>query len=167
MMKTMPGSPLRTMALWAMTVLTTSAGAAGVDDPAKPHERTSATQASNSKPVQVVLRADGATVLVTLDDNDTSKDFVRLLPLELTLEDYAGTEKISYLPRKLSTRKAPLGYLPHSGDVAYYAPWGNLALYYEGFDYSPGLIRLGQVQSGLERLRQPGPMKVLIEQVSE
>jgi len=26
-----------------------------------------------------------------------------LLPLTATLEDYAGTEKISYLPRKLST----------------------------------------------------------------
>lgn len=117
--------------------------------------------------MQIALHAEGATLLITLDDNETSQDFTRLLPLDITLEDYAGTEKISDLPRKLSTRNAPPGYLPQPGDVAYYAPWGNLALYHKGFDYSPGLIRLGQVQSGLEMLRRQGPMKVRIERVSE
>lgn len=42
----------------------------------------------------------------TLDDTETTKDFASLLPLPLTLEDYASTEKISDLPRKLSRRRA-------------------------------------------------------------
>ena len=38
----------------------------------------------------------------TLMNKATARDFVALLPIALTLDDYAGTE-ISYLPRKLST----------------------------------------------------------------
>jgi hypothetical protein len=41
----------------------------------------------------------------TLIDSATSRDFVSLLPLKLTLEDYGETEKIAYLPRKLSTER--------------------------------------------------------------
>lgn len=32
-------------------------------------------------------------VTATLDDNATSRDFISLLPLTLTLEDYNGTER--------------------------------------------------------------------------
>jgi Cyclophilin-like family len=32
---------------------------------------------------------------------------------------------------------------PSIGDIAYYAPWGNLALFYKDFGYSNGLITLG------------------------
>lgn len=159
--------PLRALAWCLMSAATAPASAASAENLVKTTERTTATQARSSNPLQVAVHANGATLLITLDSNETSKDFMRLLPLELMLEDYAGTEKISYLPRKLSTRKAPLGYLPRTGDVAYYAPWGNLALYHKDFDYSPGLIRLGHVQSGLDRLRTPGPMKVRIEPVSQ
>jgi hypothetical protein len=39
-----------------------------------------------------------AVITATLTDSQTTRDFVSLLSLILTLEDYAGTEKISYLP---------------------------------------------------------------------
>ena len=38
------------------------------------------------------------TVTATLIDSDTARDFVSLLPLTLTLEDYNKTEKVSDLP---------------------------------------------------------------------
>jgi hypothetical protein len=31
------------------------------------------------------------------------------------------------------------------GDITYYAPWGNLAIFYRDFGYSPGLVRLGHI----------------------
>jgi hypothetical protein len=34
------------------------------------------------------------------------------------------------------------------GDITYYAPWGNLALFYRDFPYSNGLIRLGTLDTG-------------------
>ena len=65
-----------------------------------------------------------------------------MLPLTLTLKDYAGTEKISDLPRKLSTQGAPSGSDPSVGDITLYAPWGNLAIFYRDFGYASGLIIL-------------------------
>jgi len=38
------------------------------------------------------------------------------------------------------------------GDITYYAPWGNLAIFYRDFDYSRGLVRLGRIDSGIEAL---------------
>jgi hypothetical protein len=58
----------------------------------------------------------------TLADSEAARDFASLLPLSLTLEDYAATEKISDLPKPLSTSSAPAGITPKVGDLAYYAP---------------------------------------------
>lgn len=80
----------------------------------------------------------------------------------MALEDYAGTEKITYLPRKLSTAGAPEGVVPVAGDLAYYAPWGNLAMFYRDFRYSPGLIRLGRITSPLDALRFKGNLQARI-----
>jgi hypothetical protein len=95
----------------------------------------------------------GRNVLTaTIHENPTTIDFLSMLPLTLILEDYANTEKISYLPRKLSVRDAPSGSDPSPGDIAYYSPWGNLAIFYRDFGYSSGLIILGKLDSGIEIL---------------
>lgn len=56
-----------------------------------------------------------------------------MLPLELTLRDCNGTEKISDLPRKLDTTGAPKIYAPSAGNITFYAPWGKLAIFYKPF----------------------------------
>jgi hypothetical protein len=99
----------------------------------------------------------------TLVDTATSRDFVSLLPITLNLDDYAATEKISDLPRRLSTEGAPPGSDPAAGDIAYYAPWGNLALFHKDFRYSSGLIKLGKLDSGVEALDVPGSVRATIE----
>jgi hypothetical protein len=105
--------------------------------------------------------------MATLADNPTTRDFVSLLPMSVELKDHAQTEKVSDLPRKLSTADAPAGSDPEVGDIAYYAPWGNLALFHKDFSYSKGLIKLGRIDSGVETLRRPGPVAARIELVSE
>ena len=68
---------------------------------------------------------DDMKIRISMNGNEitaTSRDFVSLLPLKLKLEDYGETEKIGYLPRKLSTEGAPPGSDPAIGDVSYYAP---------------------------------------------
>jgi hypothetical protein len=101
----------------------------------------------------------------TLIDSQTTRDFVSLLPLTLTLNDYAGTEKVSDLPKRLSTTDAPPGSDPSIGDIAYYAPWGNLAIYYKDFEYSNGLVILGKIDTNTEALDVPGSLRVTIEPV--
>jgi hypothetical protein len=90
--------------------------------------------------MKIRLAVNGKTVDATLDDNAAARDFLSLLPLKLRLRDYASTEKIADLPKKLSTSGAPAGYAPQPGDFAYYAPWGNLSIFYRNFNYSSGLV---------------------------
>jgi hypothetical protein len=63
------------------------------------------------------IEYDVRVMTATLTDSDTSKDFVSLLPLTLTLKDYAAAGKISDLPKRLSTRGAPAGIDPSIGDI--------------------------------------------------
>ena len=109
--------------------------------------------------MQIKIEVEGDTFTATLEDSEAARDFASLLPLSLTLEDYAATEKVSDLPRRLSTQGAPAGVTPKTGDLAYYAPWGNLAIFHKDFRYSKGLVKLGTLDSGVEVLRRTGSLK--------
>ena len=115
----------------------------------------------NAMKLKIIVESKVLTA--TLYDTPTSKDFISLLPLNLTLTDYNNTEKISDLPRKLSTANAPAGYKPSAGDIAIYAPWGNLALFYKDFPYSNGLISLGKIDGAMDVLKTSGSIQVKIE----
>ncbi len=80
----------------------------------------------------------------TLYDNASARDLFSLLPLDISIDNYSDNEKIAYLPRKLSLEgSGPFGN-EQPGDICYFAPWGNLALFYAGYSYSSGLVRLGR-----------------------
>jgi hypothetical protein len=115
--------------------------------------------------MQIRLDVEGTVVTATLDDTEAARDFASLLPLTLTLADYAATEKIADLPRRLSTSGAPPGAAAAAGDISYYAPWGNLALFHKPFGYSDGLVKLGALDAGVETLRRPGPLTARIERL--
>jgi hypothetical protein len=116
-----------------------------------------------AKPMKIRLTIGETVLTATLHDNATARDFAALLPLTLTLTDYAATEKISDLPRKLSTKGAPAGSGGKAGAITYYAPWGNLALFHKDSGPASGLITLGMLDGGVEALRKPGPLQVRFE----
>jgi len=126
-----------------------------------------AVSSQEANTMKIRLTFDGKAVEATLLDNATARDFLSLLPMTLTLEDYNATEKIGYPPRKLSTAGAPAGVDPSVGDIAYYAPWGNLAIFYKDFGYSKGLIRLGRIDAGVKAFNVSGALKVTIERVGK
>ena len=97
------------------------------------------------EPMRIRIVAADRTFTAVLEDTEAARDFAALLPFELTLSDYNRTEKIADLPRRISTAGSPDGLEPAAGDIAYYAPWGNLAIFYRDFDHSPGLVRLGRL----------------------
>jgi len=118
----------------------------------EPAPQRSETSPRRTDDMDITVSFDGTDLTATLVDSETTQDFLSLLPLTLTLSDYRETEKISDLPRQLSTAGAPAGHDPEVGDITYYAPWGNLAIFYEDFDYSPGLVKLARIDSGIEAL---------------
>ena len=117
--------------------------------------------------MKIRLSVDSVVFFATLDDNAAARGFATLLPLSLTLTDYAVLERIAELPRKLSVTDAPAGITPKAGDINYYAPWGNLAIFVGNDRYARGLARLGRVDSGLPSLQRPGPFQIRIEHVTD
>ncbi|PHN06866.1 cyclophilin-like fold protein [Flavilitoribacter nigricans] len=112
------------------------------------------------------ITAGKVVLMATLYDNPTSRDLITMLPITVVLEDYAGIEKIFYPDRKLSTAEAPAGFDPSVGDITYYAPWGDVAIFYKDFGYANGLISLGRLEgNGIDQLRKLGGVKVTIELV--
>lgn len=108
----------------------------------------------------IIFQLNGEMVEITLDENEATRDLLTLLPHQLEWDDYGQVEKISYLPRKISTQGMPDGYTPEKGDFAYYAPWGNIVIFCKPFSYSPGLKKLGHVSHGFEAACQKGKYTV-------
>lgn len=106
------------------------------------------------------ILAGGEVLAARLDDSAAGRDFAALLPLELTLRDYHGIEKIADLPRALDRSGAPAKIAARAGDITLYAPWGNLAIFLKAFPETPGLVRLGAIDGPLDALRRAGPVRI-------
>ncbi|MFD5794870.1 cyclophilin-like fold protein [Streptomyces diastatochromogenes] len=101
--------------------------------------------------MRIRLTIDGQQVDGTLNDCPAARDLAGLLPLTLELKDFHGTERIGYPPRKLTTDGAPQLSAAKAGDLAYYAPWGNL-FYQDGPAPSADLLILGHLDAPVEQL---------------
>ncbi len=64
-----------------------------------------------------------------------------------------SNEKIFYPPQKLKTSETPEANAK-KGTLAYYAPWGNVVMFYQNFGSAPGLYELGQAVSGSENIQK-------------
>ncbi|PKA39133.1 cyclophilin-like fold protein [Rhizobium sullae] len=115
--------------------------------------------------VKIRMTFNGQTMTATLYDNASARDFASILPLDLKIEDYSTNEKITYLPHKLTEAGSGPFKNERPGDLCYYAPWGNLALFHSGYRYSSGLIRLGRFDDGFGPLLMRGEFPLRIEQV--
>lgn len=112
--------------------------------------------------MKIVFEIGGEEITATMKtDSAAARDFVNLLPLSLTLTDYS-VEKVADLPKALSTDGEPSGTAASAGDITYYAPWGNLAIFNDSFGRASGLIKLGQLDSGVELMKKKGPVPVTI-----
>ncbi|AYN37751.1 hypothetical protein D9753_00685 [Streptomyces dangxiongensis] len=124
-----------------------------------PQETAAPTPPSTSErstPMDIRVTLDGRRpVDAALNDSPAARDFAALLPLTLDLEDFHDTERVADLPRKLDTSGAPEPTAAKVGDIAYYAPWGNLALFYQdGPAASADLLVLGHLDVSAAQLGQ-------------
>lgn len=162
-----PANPGTCSGLWPgrsfAAIVATAVGLAAVGS-ARAMEWSPTREHVSDIKVRLIVRGE-RTIEATLLDAPAARDFAALLPLTLTLKDYAATEKIGDLLRRITTEGAPDGFEPKAGDIAFSAPWGNLAIFHKGFRYSPRLVRLVAITAGAERLAAPGPVNVTVERV--
>lgn len=113
--------------------------------------------------MKIRIAFNGRSMTATLYDNPSARDFASMLPLDLTIDDYSTNEKIAYLPRKLTEEGSGRFGNERPGDLAYYAPWGNLAFFYGSYRYSSGLIRLGRIDGDIAPLLARGKFDLHVE----
>lgn len=98
-----------------------------------------------------------------LNGNDAAKDLASNLPLKLKFEDFGSTERISYLPKSLNLGSASRSCDPQKGDITYYVPWGNIAVFVRDFRPSDNLVPLGKLSpEALKAIRESGSKEVEI-----
>ena len=108
-------------------------------------------EAAQARTIEV--RSGETAVTYALEDNAAADALLAQLPLTIEVEDYSTNEKIFYPPQALDTTAAPLAE-GGAGVLAYYAPWGDVVMFYDGFGTNGSLYALGQAVSGEEWIGQ-------------
>jgi hypothetical protein len=114
------------------------------------------------------LRVNGKTITAKVIETPTTRDFISLLPLTLTMNDLSRREKFAHLPRAISSEgKHTRTY--SVGDIAYWPPGPDIAIYYHHDGEiipDPGLIIIGKLGSAVSALSVSGTVKVTMELVT-
>ena len=93
----------------------------------------------------VNLRINSKEYKLILYDNDTARDFLRMLPLTITMNDLNSNEKYYNLSKSLTTKSERAGSIKR-GDFMLY---GNncLVLFYESFSTSYSYTKIGYIEN--------------------
>ena len=103
--------------------------------------------------LKISVKAKGNITVFELNDSPAARDLYAQLPLSLTVENYSDNEKIFYPPKNLNTADTPMANA-RTGTLAYYAPWGDVVMFYGSFGSAAGLYDLGQAFSGGEYIAE-------------
>lgn len=119
---------------------------------------TSEIPAAGTRRIQAEF--DGGTVVY--QPNDSAAADAPLVQLSLTteVEDYSTNEKIFYPPQELDTSDTPAAE-GGAGTLAYYAPWGDVVMFYGDYSANSSLYELGEAVSGADQIsRMSGSIEV-------
>jgi hypothetical protein len=152
----------------ATVLLVQGCGSTTSNDPTSaspvPGTTTRTAEPTEDTTMRIRLTIDGRATTAILNDTATARDLADQLPLTLTFRDLNGVEKIGKLPRPLTTQGVPAGADPDVNDIGYYAPSGDLVLYYGDVGYWDGIVRIGRFDDDIESLqRQPDGFEMTIE----
>ncbi|SDN27827.1 hypothetical protein SAMN05216544_2315 [Lachnospira pectinoschiza] len=102
---------------------------------------------------QIKVTANGNTIIYELNGSPAANDLYDQLPLTIEVQNYSTDEKIYYPPKELNTSDTPLAD-SEAGSLAYYAPWGDVVMFYRDFGSASGLYELGSVIAGEEYIKE-------------
>ena len=108
--------------------------------------------AQQGNSMKISINTDENTIVFQLNNSDAAKELYSQLPLNIEVKNYSHNEKIFYPPNKLATSKTPQANAKN-GTLAYYAPWGNVVIFYKDFGSASGLYELGDVISGKDNIQ--------------
>lgn len=120
----------------------------------QPQETTSIEmEESNVETNQISVTCGDTQVVYELNDSPAAQSLLSQLPLTVEVENFSTNEKVFYPPQELDTSDTPLAE-GGAGTLAYYAPWGDVVLFYDSFSANSSLFELGEAVSGAEDISQ-------------
>ena len=93
----------------------------------------------------VNLRINNKEYKLILYDNDTARDFLKMLPLTITMNDLNSNEKYHNLSKSLTTKSERVGSIKR-GDFMLYGS-NCLVLFYESFSTSYSYTKIGYIEN--------------------
>ena len=99
----------------------------------------------------------------TLEDNATTREFIKKLPLEVTMTELNGNEKYYRFGKNFPSADKKVGEI-HSGDLMLYSS-SYVVLFYKNFSTSYSYTRLGKIENPaeLEKIVGSGNISVRFE----
>ncbi len=116
-------------------------------------DTTTETEENDMESKQIAVTCGDVQVVYALNDSPAAQSLLSQLPLTVAVEDFSTNEKVFYPPRELDTSDTPLAE-GGAGPLAYYAPWGDVVLFYDSFSANGSLYGLGEAVSGAEDISQ-------------
>jgi hypothetical protein len=114
---------------------------------------------------RIIIVVGNQTLPATLANNSAAHDFASQLPLDLSMDDLFEREKFARIPKPVD-QGADRTWRFRVGDIAYWSPKQDIAIYYRedgGIIPPPGLIPIGRLDGSADAFAVRGPIRVHIE----
>lgn len=123
-----------------------------IDEDIENNEDTSEDSDLGDENMRISVRDGSHEIIFELNDSSASKSLYEQLPLTLDVENFSSNEKIFYPTSELDTDSTPISNGGGEGTLAYYAPWGDVVMFYDSFTSASGLYELGVAVSGTDQI---------------
>lgn len=128
---------------------------------AKETEAPSTENADTAAPIeeteesimQIKISSADYEMIYQLNDSRAAQELYSQLPLTTNVEPFSNNEMTFYPPDKLDTADTPLSG-GKAGSLSYYAPWGDVVMFYAPCTPNNSLYELGNVVSGKENIEK-------------
>ena len=101
--------------------------------------------------MRISVKSSEYEIIYELNESGAAQDLLEQLPLTVETEPFSNNEITFYPPEKLDTGNTPLGS-GEAGTLAYYAPWGDVVMFYAPCAPNSSLFELGRAVSGEENV---------------
>ena len=130
--------------LLIIIILTTACENQKIKEEEKEKKETEEKVEEPKMELAVKMTIDNDTYHVTLEDNETTKEFMEMLPLTLEMKDLNNNEKYYYLDKDLPTNS----YNPDiikKGDIMIYGK-NCFVIFYETFETDYNYTKIGHIK---------------------
>lgn len=112
-----------------------------------PSEGADATK-QEEMTMRISVKSEGYEIIYELNDSKAAKELYAQLPLTTEVEPFSNNE-MTFYPEKLDVADAPFSD-GEPGSLSYYAPWGDVVMFYAPCAPNSSLYELGKAVAGAE-----------------